>query len=795
MASSNAKASIDMNTKQFLEALYSNAEGYISLWGKSTKKTCFIDVSNIDTIIDTAMSVKNDIYFGVNLGSKPKSEGRFTAEDITTIPALYVDIDIAGPNHKSKNLPADMNQALTFINELPIEPSIIVSSGSGLHCYYIFKEPWKLEPPEERLQAQSISKGWQNYIRSRTKWNIDSTYDLPRVLRIPGTFNCKNPEIPVEVTVLSSNDNRYNQSDFSQYIAEVVKVEKRDRFKRNPSDGPAKLAIDNCKFLQACRDHAAELSESQWVAMITNVARCSDGPEIVHELSKSYPGYTEQETTNKIYHCLNDMQAQTCGYIQESLGFKMCPDGGCGVKAPCSWALSTNKVRRTNDGTKLEAIEDFDKPVPDGFFDADIPPKEFFDGSGKFVPPQLAEYIMATNTLAYDHGSLFIYQNGVYIPIDFTKIKQICIDLLGKDYRDSRGTEVARYIQTSKLSDENFFEGATEFLNVKNGLVNFRDHEIKLLPHTSDYHSEIQIPVVYDKNAKCPNILKFFNDVLPNGCQEFIEELFGYFLVTSTVIQKAFLLYSGGESGKSIFLDLVGRFVGDNNTSHESLQDLSENKFRKASLVGKLVNVFADIPSRSIEDSSIFKTLTGGDWITAEKKGEKPFKFRNTAKLIFSCNELPRSKDHSHGFFRRWIVITFPNQFPPGSPQRDPFIINKITTAEELSGLLNLSINGLRRLFKRGHFLEPEILAQNLEKYKLSNDSVSLFLAECCEEKTGNIETKSFIYNRYSDFCKCNGLHPVSSIKFNKKLLEVFPNAKEYRTKETRNWLNIVVIN
>ena len=73
--------------------------------------------------------------------------------------------------------------------------------------------------------------------------------------------------------------------------------------------------------------------------MVTNVARAQDGAKLVHELSRPYPKYNPDETNAKMRHALDNGQPHTCIFMQETLGFA-CPPGGCGVKAPCAFALS-----------------------------------------------------------------------------------------------------------------------------------------------------------------------------------------------------------------------------------------------------------------------------------------------------------------------------------------------------------------------------------------------------------------------------------------------------------------------
>jgi putative DNA primase/helicase len=89
-------------------------------------------------------------------------------------------------------------------------------------------------------------------------------------------------------------------------------------------------------------------------------------------------------------------------------------------------------------------------------------------------------------------------------------------------------------------------------------------------------------------------------------------------------------------------------------------------------------------------------------YIPAEKKFLSPFKFVNHAKPLFSANEIPKTEDESDAFFSRLIIINFPNQFL--GDKADPSLIDKLTTEEELSGLLKLILKRLPGVLTRGIF-------------------------------------------------------------------------------------------
>ena len=97
----------------------------------------------------------------------------------------------------------------------------------------------------------------------------------------------------------------------------------------------------NCAFLRHCDEDAATLSEPEWFGMISNVARTDGGPELVHQLSAPYPGYTPEETDAKIKHALEDTGPHTCDWIASQTGGRFC-DGclaGEVVKSPVAAGL------------------------------------------------------------------------------------------------------------------------------------------------------------------------------------------------------------------------------------------------------------------------------------------------------------------------------------------------------------------------------------------------------------------------------------------------------------------------
>lgn len=401
---------------------------------------------------------------------------------------------------------------------------------------------------------------------------------------------------------------------------------------------------------------------------------------------------------------------------------------------------------------------------------------EFFSWDGKFIPSQLANFILETNHLKLHHNRIYRYEAGIYSPVEGEFIKNMCQQILGDKYFDNRGREVLAQVKT-RLS-ETLEEPSDRLVNVLNGLLDLSGSVPILQEHTPNYFSIVQLPIMYNPEATCPRIEKFFREVLLPDCISLIEEIFGDLLQPGLTYQKATMFIGSGANGKTILLLLLLALLGVANVSQEPLQSLTENRFRVANLDGKLANICGDIPSKPLEDSGVFKMLVGGDWITAERKNEPTFVFKNKAKLIFSANKLPRTRDNTNGFYRRWIIIRFPNTFNEKTPGFDPNLLSKLTTPEELSGLLNIAIWGLERLKDRGYYEIPQSVRDEIEEYNVENDSVKQFLNERCELRLGEIIKRTTLYSAYTEFCTYNGERPVGRMEFNRRLRENLPGVK-----------------
>lgn len=271
-----------------------------------------------------------------------------------------------------------------------------------------------------------------------------------------------------------------------------------------------------------------------------------------------------------------------------------------------------------------------------------------------------------------------------------------------------------------------------------------------------------QLPFEIDQAATCPMFQKYLDEVLPEKeLQNIVAEFFGYVFIKGLKMEKAMFLYGSGANGKSVFFDIMNAMLGKENISNFSLSNLLE-EHNRALIAYKLLNYGSEINATRTRDE--FKNLVSTEPIQARLKYGNSFTMEHYAKLAFNCNELPKDFDHSNAYFRRLLIIPFRVTIPEN--KQDKTLANKII-AQELAGVFNWIIDGLKRLLKTEKFTESDILKQTLESYKRESDSVVCFVEEQPEIVGLSLKTAYADYRAFSIDC---GFKPLGRNNFAKRL-------------------------
>ena len=306
-------------------------------------------------------------------------------------------------------------------------------------------------------------------------------------------------------------------------------------------------------------------------------------------------------------------------------------------------------------------------------------------------------------------------------------------------------------------------------INLKNGTFEISERPILRSFDPSDF-IRYQLPFEYNPMATAPKFEAYLNRVLPEkDKQEVLCEYLGYiFIPTERLkLEKALFLYGGGANGKSVLYDIIRALLGDQNTSEYSLQSLTDiSGYSRAQIADKLVNYATEINGRL--ESSKFKALASGEPMEARLPYKDPFIIENYAKLIFNANELPKEVEFTHGFFRRFLIIPFEVTIPEKEQNKG---LAKEIIQEELPGVFNWVLTGLKRLLANGKFSKSPSIDKALEDFKTESDSVKRFLQE--NGFVTDLEKKILLkdlYPQYREFALEDGNKPLSKSNFKKRL-------------------------
>ncbi len=413
---------------------------------------------------------------------------------------------------------------------------------------------------------------------------------------------------------------------------------------------------------------------------------------------------------------------------------------------------------------------------------------ECFDEDGGFKHNKFAKLLVEQMNIVTFNEQCYVYKDGYYQRAE-REIDKEMIRLYPRSRRSQR-TEVLDYIKiltTIKASDIPLQE---YIINLKNGRLDVRTN--KLLEFDPEVIDFARIPVTYDPNAYSADLDKMLNKVFKHDREviDLFEEMVGYILIKNARFRKGFVLYGSGSNGKSTILNMLKKFIGEENLSTVELKKLSD-PFLTAELEHKLANIGDDIDPREITDTGTIKKLFTGESLTVQRKYQDPFILKNYAKMIFSCNTLPRILDKTHGMYSRLMLIPFTATFTADDEDFDPFIEDKVTTDEALSYLLNIGLRGLRRLLHNNRFTEPKVVKDALEKYKTSNSTVLTWIEEEGIEKNELLgQPTDKLFSQFKDWCTRSEIKYQASIRTFHKEIEEKYNFERIRRRKKENWQN-----
>jgi putative DNA primase/helicase len=381
---------------------------------------------------------------------------------------------------------------------------------------------------------------------------------------------------------------------------------------------------------------------------------------------------------------------------------------------------------------------------------------------------RVAATISATGEhFAQDQGDkLYHYAAGVYTTGGEARIRRLTKHIVpAEQWSTHLADEAVEYIRAD--APRLWERSPLDRVNLRNGILDVKSRV--LCPHSPAYLSPIQLPIDYNPDALCPAWDAQLEATLPRDVYEagVIWYLLAWLMLPITFIQKAVLLLGGGGTGKSTLLTAILGFLGGRkNVSSISLQRIESDRFSAARLLGKLANICADLPTTHLETSSTFKAITGGDEITGEFKFHDSFSFVPFARLLFSANHPPISRDASPAFFDRWIVIAMDQVFRGTAEEVDRATLDaKLAAPSELSGALNRALDALPAVLSSQIPITPS-MSEAWQEFWAMTDPLARWLDENTLGNSLAFVPASDLMSRYNDDALAAGRPPLNKTAF-----------------------------
>lgn len=400
---------------------------------------------------------------------------------------------------------------------------------------------------------------------------------------------------------------------------------------------------------------------------------------------------------------------------------------------------------------------------------------------------RLISALEAQGKAVFAEGDIYRFkpETGLWTPVPAVELSRVVQGFAGLPVGKAgiplkvRASDVGGVIALAqdKLARPDFFSESSG-IAFTNGVLRVTAAGAELIPHSPENRVRFGYDFAFDADASTPQLNKFFADAFQGdedagaktAC---IQEFAGAALLgLATRYQKAMVFLGTGSNAKSATQDIIATLFRPQECCAVRPQDWA-NEYKRAHMAPRRLNVLSELPSSDICDSEYFKGFIDGSVQNGRFPAGRPFEFTPALAHLVACNALPGTTDHSHGFYRRFIVIPFVRTF--SEEEADRGIARRIAT-EERAGIVAWAIRGAQRLMRQGTYTQASSAKAALAAWRTNADSVARFIEEEMEPAE-DISTKRMdwlgartLYAAYREWAIENGCKAVASNSFGERM-------------------------
>lgn len=416
-----------------------------------------------------------------------------------------------------------------------------------------------------------------------------------------------------------------------------------------------------------------------------------------------------------------------------------------------------------------------------------------------FNPDKAADAIINTyNLVATPDEKIWIYENGYYKDNGKVIIDKILDRVAGKLYTINVSKETQKKVFLRSMEEYDIFDQNPYLLCVRNGVIDLLTGDF--LEHSPGYYLTSAAPVEYDPSKRPTEFIKFLEGACTNDDDRLT--LIDWIVACACLTEFEYILFltGHGSNGKHVYEALLQAFFGSDATEAISLEELMNSRFA----MGYLRRARICISSETNPDKTkteLIKKISGNDWISSDVKNKDRARFKAYTQLIFDSNSMPIFEDTSYGFARRFTRVVMPYKFVDHPDAEDPLqkkadrhLLEKLTTDQELSGILNLIIIRAKEiaLDRRIHRKDD-----SFERYEEQSYSVSDFMEKFIQfdpmmrDLPSWQESSDYLFKKFEEYATLTIGAKTSRKKFSRVLGK--ENGESSRTVRPDNFDNLPV--
>lgn len=767
------------------DTIYLNHYGDTTPWTPMKVKLAYADV-----LAGILTGDQQNVYVSVN-PVEGVIEGRGDASQVSRLLAVWADLD-----YKDTGL-ANEAAARTIIDSISAvvhsNPVAIVHSGHGLQPY------WAVD--DGHITAGN--RGWHAALLRRfghlvqrfaaiEGGKVDSVFDLPRVLRAPGTVNWKiagsplptSLEIvewshPLSVQELDEVLTQYGFTDDGNYDTDLVVVSPPEAWEP---------AVRDCAWSQGLATEIAGAEPKARHPWLTGLA------------TKIEVAARNGCITNDTYvELVKLLDAKFASLLANGDTPRKASPGE--VNTAFRWArqlVSTFTDIRMADNlnyhshrANLYAVPDLPKSLPTA---AGASVTEFPTQGGLALVPDLTPIALGDENFSFTDATngerlakaalgKYIYAPG--------------LDWLvwdgGRFRKDEENSIIRLAVQTSKdFASENTdkksiawaqdsMSGARLNTAVKlaatvpeivcmpmmldsepmelctpGGIVDLATAKLRSANPVLDRHT--RQTKYTPKEGEHPQFDAFLKRVLvDDDLIDYVQVLFGLSLIGETREHILPIFSGAGANGKSTLMEIMGGCIGDyyaimpeNFLLETGRQEHSTEIFRLRGV--RLANASESRPDGKFNESRV-KMLTGEPILTGRAMRADFVDFKATHTLMVNLNHPPAISSGGDSLWRRIRKLDFKVQIP--KEERDLLFSQKLLAAEGPQ-ILQWMLEGCLRFLEEG-LVDPVAVQLSTNDYRAEEDHVKVWMDECTVVDTNHGGFTSMeIYGSYLEWCTRN---------------------------------------